>query len=264
MQVLRKGSKGQEVEDWQFFLRGLDLYNSVIDGDFGPATHSATIAFQRQNRLTDDGVVGSMTYAKAFEMGFGILDDDDTGINSPNWPPKPNFSSLSFVDKKRIFGDFKYKPSPSPNNPEGITILGDWVSKNIVKVKIPQLKGVLGAPSSGEIFWHQKGEEQIIKLFEAWEKENLLQLVQSWAGSWVPRFVRGSRTFLSNHAYATAFDINVPWNGLKRTPALVGKKGSVRELVPIANDLGFYWGGHFSRKDGMHFEIGKMSTTSKR
>jgi hypothetical protein len=32
----------------------------------------------------------------------------------------------------------------------------------------------------------------------------------------------------------------------------------VRELVEIANEWGFYWGGHFTRKDGMHFEIAKI------
>ena len=74
----------------------------------------------------------------------------------------------------------------------------------------------------------------------------------------MPRFVRGSRTILSNHSFGTAFDINVPWNLLGSVPALVGQKGSVRELVPIANQNGFYWGGHFPRKDGMHFSIAKL------
>jgi hypothetical protein len=34
----------------------------------------------------------------------------------------------------------------------------------------------------------------------------------------------------------------------------------VRELVPIANAFGFYWGGHFGagRVDGMHFEVAKV------
>lgn len=46
------------------------------------------------------------------------------------------------------------------------------------------------------------------------------------------------------------------YNPLGARPALVGQKGSVRELVPIANKWGFYWGGHYSgRKDGMHFEV---------
>jgi hypothetical protein len=45
---------------------------------------------------------------------------------------------------------------------------------------------------------------------------------------------------------------------LNKTPAMIGEKGCVRELVPIANECGFYWGGHFTRKDGMHFEIAKI------
>jgi hypothetical protein len=37
---------------------------------------------------------------------------------------------------------------------------------------------------------------------------------------------------------------------------LKAEKGSVRELVPIASEQGWYWGGHYqSRKDGMHFEL---------
>jgi hypothetical protein len=38
-----------------------------------------------------------------------------------------------------------------------------------------------------------------------------------------------------------------------------GKKGSVRELVPIANKHGIYRGGHFKgRPDGMHFEVARV------
>jgi hypothetical protein len=69
---------------------------------------------------------------------------------------------------------------------------------------------------------------------------------------------------LSNHAFGSAFDINAKWNPLGHTPALVGKEGAVRKLVPIANDYGFYWGGHFtSRKDGMHFEVAKILDSSE-
>ena len=70
--------------------------------------------------------------------------------------------------------------------------------------------------------------------------------------------VRGSRQTLSNHAFGSAFDINAAWNGLGVIPPLVGQKGSVRELVALANENGFYWGGHFPRRDGMHFEIAKI------
>jgi hypothetical protein len=44
-------------------------------------------------------------------------------------------------------------------------------------------------------------------------------------------------------------------------PAKQGELGSVRELVPIANKWGFYWGGHFKeRKDGMHFELANIDS----
>ncbi|MGH8628263.1 MAG: M15 family metallopeptidase [Gammaproteobacteria bacterium] len=29
-------------------------------------------------------------------------------------------------------------------------------------------------------------------------------------------------------------------------------------MVPIANAFGFFWGGHFSRRDGMHFEVARV------
>lgn len=37
--------------------------------------------------------------------------------------------------------------------------------------------------------------------------------------------------------------------------------GCVFELVPLAHQFGFYWGGHFkTRRDGMHFEVAKPLT----
>jgi len=87
----------------------------------------------------------------------------------------------------------------------------------------------------------------------------LLSKIFTWDGSFVPRFQRGSTTKLSNHAFGSAFDINAAFNPLGALPPLIEQKGSVRELVEIANANGFYWGGHFdSRKDGMHFEIAKL------
>ncbi len=73
-----------------------------------------------------------------------------------------------------------------------------------------------------------------------------------------PRFVRGSQPRLSKHAYGSAIDLNAEWNRLATVPALKGKQGSVRELVPLANRHGIYWDGHFKgRADGMHFELAR-------
>lgn len=257
--VLKKGMKSIEVAHWQSFLRGLKIYYGQIDEDFGQKTHDATIIFQRKYKLKDDGVVGTSTYAKALSLGYVTeVEDDENDIYSENYPAKPNFNPLtSNIQREKLFGKFDFEPNPSKTNPEGIKILGDWTSKNIIKVNLPALSKATGGKFSS-MQWHKSAEEQLVKFFETLEKENLHTRILSYAGAFYPRYVRGSRSVLSNHSWGTAFDINVPQNGLNRRPALVGQLGCVREIVPIANDFGFYWGGHFSRKDGMHFEIAKI------
>lgn len=258
--VLKKGMKCEQVGDWQSFLRGLKLYSSLIDNDFGQKTHDATVLFQRKYKLKEDGIVGASTYVKAISIGFtfDLEDDNENNIFSENYPKKPNFQPLiSNSQREKIFGKFEYEGKPSKDNPEGIKILGNWVSENIVRVELPSLSKATGGKYSA-MMWHKKAEEQLVKFFETLEKENLHTKILSYAGAFYPRYVRGSRSVLSNHSWGTAFDINVPQNGLNRRPALVGEKGCVREIVPIANEFGFYWGGHFSRKDGMHFEIAKI------
>lgn len=140
-------------------------------------------------------------------------------------------------------------------NPEHFDITNHWDRENIIKVTVPQLIPLKG---SATVYFHKKGAQQLQQLWNDWEKAGLLPLVLTWDGAYNPRFVRGSRTVLSNHAFGTVFDINYAWNKLGTVPALVGQKGSVRLLVAIAHKNGFYWGGHFTRKDGMHFEVVKI------
>lgn len=257
MRVLRRNMTGEDVERWQFFLVG-QHQQIEVDGQFGNATFNATGAFQAENHLNVDGVVGNETLGRAMTLGFNPLDNSagppDTGSN---FPPKPAFNPLvSTADRQRVFGAFDFVSAPVPSNPENIRILGNWEQQNIVRVQIPQLVGIQGAPHDGGARVHKKAAAQIIDLWKAWDDAGLLNRVLTWDGAFVPRFVRGSRTALSNHAFGTAFDINASLNPRGVKPPLVGKKGSVRELVTIANSLGFYWGGHFGTKpDGMHFEI---------
>ena len=95
-------------------------------------------------------------------------------------------------------------------------------------------------------------------MWKEWDKAGLLDRIESYGGSYIARFIRGSRKHLSNHSYGSAFDVNMRWNRLGRKGALVGQKGCVRELVEIAEKWGFYWGGWFSREDSMHWEAYKI------
>ena len=260
MKTIRLNDKGNDVKKWQFFLIGQGYLTGIADGIFGPKTDAASKKFQKKYGLVPDGIVGNKTIGYAMTLGFGVIEmPGEIKELDPNFPPLPDFTYLNSGQKHQLFGRIVYQSNPSKSNPEAIKITNNWIQENITSVTIPQLIGVKGAPETGRISFHKKGVPQLLAMWSEWEKAGLLPLVLSYAGSWVPRFISGSRTVLSSHAWGTAVDINVPWNGLGVVPAYIGKKGSVRELVPIAHKYGFYWGGHFkNRPDGMHFELAKI------
>lgn len=57
---------------------------------------------------------------------------------------------------------------------------------------------------------------------------------------------------LSLHSWGIAIDINAAWNGLGKTPTMSAK------LVKCFTDAGFEWGGTWTRKDGMHFQLNRI------
>jgi putative chitinase len=61
MPVLKEGSAGPEVAKLQEKLRELGFNPGLIDGDFGPATRAAVVAFQKSEGLLADGVAGPRT-----------------------------------------------------------------------------------------------------------------------------------------------------------------------------------------------------------
>jgi predicted chitinase len=58
---LRQGSKGAAVQAVQQRLSDLG-YSLSVDGNFGPGTASAVVAFQQKNNLGNDGIVGPNTW----------------------------------------------------------------------------------------------------------------------------------------------------------------------------------------------------------
>ena len=186
-----------------------------------------------------------------------------TIIKSKWWPPKPSFDPLDTNEKLwEAFGKFEYIHTPLPGNQEHITVTDNWVKLNIVRVNIPQLENV---DQPVQLF-NKKIKFQLLAIWKDWENEGLLHLVKTFNGSYDPRFRRGDTTKLSCHAFGSAFDINSKWNQMGEVPALVGQKGSVRKLVTIANDHGFFWGGHFPDGywDGMHFEAAVIYKPKKK
>lgn len=71
--MLRRGSKGVYVCTLQDALFTAGIPDIEIDGIFGPHTQNAVAAFQRQNGLGADGIVGCQTWTKLTSMTNGVL-----------------------------------------------------------------------------------------------------------------------------------------------------------------------------------------------
>jgi peptidoglycan hydrolase-like protein with peptidoglycan-binding domain len=65
--VLKRGSTGNAVSSLQTGLKRFDVPGSPtdpgpVDGDFGPRTEAAVKAYQKHQKLREDGVVGPRTW----------------------------------------------------------------------------------------------------------------------------------------------------------------------------------------------------------
>jgi hypothetical protein len=263
-----------EVQRWQYFLwrNGMKAVGS-IDGDFGPKTEDATKMYQAVQGLSVSGKLDAATLAHAATRGYTIVPSDyyknRAGVT---WPPAPaGLSSPSNSFRNNRFECFEFK---KPGSGWEITILNKcsdptvmWRTANVINVDLPDLAHVSGF--KGYMTVHRLAEQPLKNMVSAWKANDLLHLITSFSGAFYARYKKdqgpstshGKKSTLdvpelSNHAFGTAFDINVPENGWKVMPAVCGARGSVRELVEVANSNGFYWGGHYSgSKDGMHFEL---------
>lgn len=262
LRTLHRGIKGPAVRRWQTFLRGRDLYFGKIDGDFGGLSEAATKQLQERAFWEGfavgkpDGWVGSRTYGYAATQGFELVPPIVSSVTTGQaWPARPaNLRPLGSAGRRREFGNFRYVAAPTKQNPERIEIR-ERRGLKLVNLHLPQLVGAPGFPASGKILVHARVADQLAELVQAWHSARLIhRCITGWSGSYSARFIRGSTKTLSSHSWGSAFDINYMGNQLGRVPALRGELGSVRELVPLAIEHGFYWGGWFTRKDGMHFE----------
>lgn len=231
----------KNIRAWQIFLTSKGFYVGPIDGVIGNKMTSAIKSFQQSKKLKDDGVIGNDTLLAA------VID----GFSGDDYPYRPNFSPMSMSAVYKNFGKFSYKKANSTDE-DAIEITDNWESENIVMVDTPQLEKL----GYKRVPFHKKCAKQLSSFLKELEDRNLLHLIKTWNGSYYPRMKRNG-VGLSNHSWGTAFDINVEWNGYGDIPALVGKEGSIRELVVIGYKYGFFWGGHFKGKsiDGMHFEV---------
>ncbi|TAM69265.1 MAG: peptidoglycan-binding protein [Microbacteriaceae bacterium] len=79
--TIRQGATGDAVRRLQRALRRTPNLSVVVDGDFGPATHTAVIEFQQSHPpMPVDGIVGPLTWAALPAGGpMPVLQTGSTG-----------------------------------------------------------------------------------------------------------------------------------------------------------------------------------------
>jgi len=270
--ALHYRDEGTDVHRLQEFL--VTNFSAEIspDGLFGPKTRTALVQFQTSLGLEQTAFVDSNTFEALASHGLVLLTPPIDGARfGSDWPPRRNEPPQpNFALTKSLFGEFRFRHSPTADNPERIEVLDGWVEENIVDVHIPQLDKCLFAGNRhyvrrevGTIRCHRLAAAAFQQLFSRWEDAGLLDRILTCAGVFNARLKRGASNprpvNLSNHSWGTAIDLNAWENPLGHTPVGVGARGALRELVGIANDLGFFWGGHYARRpDGMHFELAQL------
>lgn len=275
-----------EVQRWQYFLlrQGIPQVG-VIDGGFGMNTETATWLFQTRHGIPTTGKLDARTLDVAQTLNYTVQPDNYYSERAyAGFPARPkDLSSPDNATRNTNFQCFTFvqQAMPPRTDREAIVIKGscdgsaaDWEAAQIVTIDVPQLKFARGY--SGRFRTHRKAAPLFAALFAKWEADDLLHLITTYEGCYVPRYKRGLKQKpplsghdlkrstdseggkLSNHSFGSAFDINAQDNGYDKKPAICGQRGATRELVEAANSLGIYWGGHFSVKDGMHFEISEL------
>lgn len=261
---IARGQTGEAITRIQNFLRGEDLYLLRVDRSFGPGMEAAVEGYQKRHKIAPTGVIDNDLLGRMLSDGLYLLGPavrEAPSIPKPDptapkgTPSRPPFKPLvSNAEREKVFGKFSYRHSPVRGNPERIVVTDNWYGNNMVIIQVPELAEATGGKFT-RVACHKLVAWQMQTFWRAMRDRGLLHHVVSYEGCYNPRFIRGSRTTLSNHAWGTALDINAWYNKLGHTPAAPGKQGSVMPLVELAHEYGFYWGGHFSRMDGMHFEV---------
>jgi len=96
--LLKIGSQGQSVKDWQNFLNAQGHNVGTADGIFGANTATGTKAFQTSQGLAADGMAGNDTLGAAEKLGFQLTQS--------TFPPAGNINSVVDLSHHNANVDF--------------------------------------------------------------------------------------------------------------------------------------------------------------
>jgi len=103
VRTLKRGTTGEDVRMLQDKLIALGFLQGVSDGQFGPITHIAVVAFQKASKLTADGIVGPKT-REAIDAAYGKIEKKKQSLAKWKLVPELEEKAIEFLDRCKNAG----------------------------------------------------------------------------------------------------------------------------------------------------------------
>lgn len=134
--TIKQGSKGDAVKKWQ------NVIGVTADGNFGPGTHSKTVAWQKAHALTADGIVGAKSWAAA--IGAAPAAENPSLVSKITSAIKPPVAKPA-VQAPAVAATIASKPKPGIKPPA-----------TPVPVNPPLMATASMLPGKGLLAWFKK------------------------------------------------------------------------------------------------------------
>ena len=183
--TLSLGSAGPVVKELQNLLNQLPtaLPRLDPDGAFGPKTRGRVVEFQGQNQLSQDGVVGPMTWEKL----LALINQYGTGIVQAIIGPEDGAAARETIAKVALeqlaaFGN--YQPPPGPFNPRiaGAVLADRFTRARQGGMQLMAIFSVAGVPSASKCPTMSAEAEQMYASGTYSAEDRNLKDIPSWCG----------------------------------------------------------------------------------
>lgn len=166
-------------------------------------------------------------------------------------PAGVGWSSLAYLEETRA----RAPHSSYPPVPHGLVQIRELFGESggpqcyAGKVQLPAPLPLSWDPATTVTRFgcHELVKAPMQAAFDEVYRRGLWEHLEDYGGCFNVRRARGL-TKLSTHSWGIAVDVAVRNNPLSRRPVLDAR------IVAIFEDVGFTWGGRWSRPDGMHFQ----------
>lgn len=243
-----------DVRIVQRLLNAREFPCGRVDGDCGPRTRAAILAFQDTFLRRPDGLI---------EPGGITI----TRLNEPGEPPLPEPESLTRLVPLPAASSFNVGLRSA--SPELLEEVFGAPRESYAKHCQPLTHAGLRRRVQTAPVGHFRATGLDVALLslqaimvEIEQKEPRVYDALGSAGMLCCRWVRGSSSVVSNHSWGTAIDLTLGSELDARGNGLV--QFGLTLIAPIFNRHGWFWGAGFPTEDAMHFEAGHDLVSSWR